>query len=328
MSSCDLCGATRIAHLELCLSCQAPPMAPPPRRERRFEIKPAGDLRRLEALLVALGAPRELAANQVALDRFDVVTSVTSVAETRLQALVVATGAACAPTDRFVPAAEHSTTWALERPGIAKLVTVVTVGAAAAFYGVPWVPLAAVVAGGAAVVSLLRIVPRELRLEADHVSARLELDPGLASEIHAARHDLREAGATALLREAVTGFVEALVLLRASGAHLHLPELARADRQLLEHLRRTVAVCGSAGRLSMAIAGAPPERAAELERSRAALLEELADVPRHVAALVASLAVIEGAEARRELLSGPLRSLAEIQHDLDAAVEVERLLAR
>ncbi len=328
MSTCDVCGATRLPHLELCLACDAPPMPPPPRRERRFEIKPAGDLARLAGLFVALGAPRELIASQVVLDRFDVVTSLSPVAEARLQALVVSTGAACAPTDRFVPFVEHRATWVLHRAGIAKVATVVIVGGAAAFLGVPWVPLAAVVAGGATVVSLLRIVPRELRLAPDLVSARLELDPGLGSEIHAARRDLREPRATALLREAVSGFVEALVRLRASGAHLHLPELARADRQLLEHLRRTVAVCGSAGRVATAITAAPPERAAELERSRAALLEELEDVPRHLASLVASFALIESAEARRELLAGPLGTLAEIQHDLEAAAEVERLLER
>ncbi len=313
-------------HLELCLSCEAPPMPAPPRRRRRLEVRPAGDPARLEGLLVALGAERQLAASQVALDRFDLVSDLSSIAEARLTTLIGATGAECLPTERYVPAAEHAASWVVDGRGLAKLATVLGLGGAAIAGGVPWVPVAALVATVSVVVSWVRVVPRELALEASRLSARLEIDAGLQAEVHTVRRELRDLRVIELLRACVTGFLDAMVRLRASGAHLLLPELARADRQLLEQLRRTLTVCASAGRLSMAIADAPPERAAGLERSREGLLEELEHVPQRIAVLTASLALLDGAEARRELLAGPLGTLAELQHGLDAAAEIEQLL--
>ncbi|HEY3355898.1 MAG TPA: hypothetical protein VGQ83_21785 [Polyangia bacterium] len=193
------------------------------------------------------------------------------------------------------------------------------IGAAGVWCAAPLVTAAAGVMAMVLVARAARLLPPGLTLQPQGAAERLAvLDPALVADLARTRRALTRPELIAHLRRVVTRLVEVLALLRADGRHLSHRELRLVDERLHQLARHAFRLATSVDRLAR-LGGdedAAGARIASTTEQSAGYLDALAQ---RLAELKGHILDLHRAEARRELLAGPLRALWEHEGQLESA---------
>lgn len=330
MSACRKCDAPLVPHTELCLDCGHDGGAGEPRIRRRLEITEINlsDSDRLVRLLATLThEPAEILRFLLDRGRFDLDVEVTKAQGAWLETMLATAGLHVRSTEQVFSSPSHGLRWAGGQQLGARLAITMAMGGAALAFGVPLVPIAAVLTSLILAGTATRLVPDRIsvtRVIADQTL--VVIDPAALDEARAARAGLSDPDTIRRLRSCVEHVAEIAWTVRAGGAHLLQPEIGRLDGQIHQLLRQTSRLSLTVDRLRAPEKGsALPEHRSRLDETRGELERSLDDIERALARMREEVRVLHGSEARGPALADPRRLLAELRIGIDTALEMAEL---
>jgi hypothetical protein len=333
MSACSRCDAPTVPHTEFCLDCGHDGGVGQPRIRRRLEITEINlsDHDKLVRLLATLSQePAETIGFLIDRGRFEIDIDVTKAQGASLEAMLATAGLHFRSSEQVYSSPSHGLRWAGGRKVGARLAITVAMGGAALAFGVPLVPIAAVLTSLILVGSSARFVPARLSVSKPIADQTLAVvDPAVLAEVRAARAGISDPGAARRLRTCVDHVAEITWVVRANGAHLLQPDLGRLDGQIHQLLRQTSKLAVSADRLR-----APEEEAApraprvKLDEARSEIERSLEDIEQALARMRNDVRELQGAEVRGQTLTEPRRVLTELRIGIVTALEMAEIAAQ
>jgi hypothetical protein len=333
MSGCPKCDAPRVPHTEFCLDCGHDGEIGQPRLRRRLDITEI-ELSRRDRLVELLATLTEESTETAGwlLDRvrFEIDIDVTKAQGAWLEAMLAAAGLGFRSSDQAFSSASHRLRWAGGRDVGARLAITVAMGGAALAFGVPLVPIAAVVTSLVVAARAVRLVPDRLTIARSVVDRSLAVvDPAALAAARAARAVMSDPGAILRLRSCVDHVAEITWVVRTGGAHLLQPELGRLDDQIHLLLRQTSKLAVSVDRLrAPADDSATAEQRSKLDETRSEIERSLDEIERSLAATRNDVRELHGAEARGQALAAERRVLRELRIGIETALEMAELAAQ
>ena len=333
MSACSRCDAETVPHTDFCLDCGHDGGAAQPRSRRRLEITEINlsERDKLVRLLATLSQePAEIIGLLLDRGRFEIDIDVTKAQGASLEATLAAAGLHFRSSEQAYSSPSRALRWAGGRKVGARLAVTAAMGGAALAFGVPLVPIAAVLTSLILVGSAARLVPDRLSVSrpiADQTLAAI--DPAVLGEVRTARAGISDPGAARRLRTCLDHVAEITWVVRANGAHLLQPDLGRLDGQIHQLLRHTSKLAVSADRLRAAQEeAAPPAPRASLDEARSEVERSLDDIEQALARMRNDVRELQGAEAREQALTEPRRVLTELRIGIDRALEMAERAAQ
>ena len=333
MSGCPKCDAPRVPHTLFCLDCGHDGEIGQPRVRRRLDITEVELTRRdrlVELLATLTLESAETAGWLVDRARFRLDIDVTTAQGAWLEGLLATAGLRFRSSDQAFSSVSHGLRWAGDRAVGARLAITVATGGAALVFGIPLVPIAAVVTSLVVAARAMRFVPDRLVIDRSVVDRALAvIDPAALAAARAARSALSDAGAIRRLRSCVDHVAEITWVVRTDGAHLLQTDLGRLDEQIHLLLHQTSRLASSVDRLrAPADDSITAEQRSKLDAIRSEIERSLEAIERALAATRNDVRQLLGAEARGQAQAAERRVLTELRIGIATALEMAELTAQ
>lgn len=333
MSVCPKCDAPTVPHTKFCLDCGHDGEIGQPRMRRRLDIT-AIDLSQRDKLVELLATLTQESTGTAGwlLDRgrFEIDIDVTKAQGVWLEAMLAAAGLGFRSSEHAFSSASHGLRWAGDRDVGARLAITVVMGGAALAFGVPLVPIAALVTSLLIAARAVRLVPERLAVSRSVADQALAIvDPAALAAARVARAVMSDPGAVRSLRSCVEHVGEITWMVRTNGAHLLQPDLGRLDEQIHLLLRQTSKLAVSVDRLrAPADDSATAPQRLKRDETRSEIERSLDDIERALARTRNEVRELHGAEARAQVLATSRRALTELRIGVDTALEMAELAAQ